>query len=92
VDQELKRIERHVQLMNIKRAEQATERVQAERKAAQQQQELVRAKQRRQEEARLIEKRAEQLMAQRLKSQRLVVLPAQRTGLSMCVIFAFVSQ
>jgi hypothetical protein len=49
----------------------------------------VRASERRQEEARLIEQRAEQLMAQRMKSQRLVVLPAQRTGLSMCVILTF---
>ncbi len=69
--------------MNIKRAEEATQRVQAERQALLQQARVRKAAERRQDEDRLIEKRAEQLAAQRLKSQQLTVLPAQNSQLSM---------
>jgi len=97
VDSELKRIEAHVQRMNIKRAEDATKRVQAQRQALLQQARILKAQERRQEKARLseqraerrqeqsrlIEQRAEQLVAQRMKSQKLTVLPAESTSLSM---------
>lgn len=83
VDKELKRIEQHVQLMNIKRAEEATERVQAQRQAALQSARMLRAQARRREEDRLVEQRAEQLVAQRLKNQKLTVLPAQNSRLAM---------
>jgi hypothetical protein len=83
VDKELKRIEQHVQLMNIKRAEEATARVQAQRQAALQSARMLRAQERRREEDRLVEQRAEQLVAQRLKNQKLTVLPAQSSRLAM---------
>ena len=83
VDSELKRIEAHVQLMNIKRAEDATKQVQAEREALLKQARILKAQERRQKEARFIEQRAEQLVAQRMKSQKLTVLPSQSTSLSM---------
>jgi len=83
VDSELKRIEAHVQRMNIKRAEDATKRVQAQRQALLQQARILKAQERRQEQSRLIEQRAEQLVAQRMKSQKLTVLPAESTSLSM---------
>ena len=47
---------------------------------------LVRAKMHQDfSEAQRIEQRAEQLVAKRMKGERLVVLPAQRSALSMCV-------
>jgi hypothetical protein len=83
VDAELKRIEQHVQRMNIKRAEEATQRVQAEREALLQQARVRQAKEQRKEEDRRIERRAEQLAAQRMKSQKLTVIPAQSSQLNM---------
>jgi hypothetical protein len=81
VDKELKRIEQHVQLMNIKRAEAATAQVQAQRLALLQQARILKADHLQEEEDRLIEQRAEQLALQRMKRQKLMVLPAPISSL-----------